>query len=246
MPKHEERRGPEPARGLERAVAQEARHRLGHAGPREQLPARRRCAFGAVHPALLARGSCAVVPQRQAQRDRGHERHLHHAHHAVASRPAGGARHLPGHDHGSAGRADAPAAVQPVHVARRVVRRHKRVQRRVHGAGAQAVRDGPEHQLPQRRARGEAKQRHGRHGHGRGGEPARPQAPHEPVGHEARHYGPQADDNRYGASERHGGAQVRVHGGPGGAQKAVGEPKAHEREVDDGKECRGHGMRAFL
>ena len=169
----------------------------------------------------LANRIALVMPQGDAQGNRHHECHLKHAHNAVAARPASGAAHLPGHDHGPTGGAESPAAVQPVHVARCEVRCHVGVKRRVHRSGTQTIRNGPEHELPELGGGRESKERDCGERHRERGELARSQPAHELHGQQARDDRAKADDHRDHARQRDVGADARMHGWPCRPKKAV-------------------------
>ena len=219
--------GPKARRLLQAAVAEEGHQDLLRAGDGNDLLQRHRLGRFRLGPAIL--------PQSERQKEDRRQNDLQNAHDPVAPGPVISAGQHPAHDVRTDGRAHAPHAVEPAHVAAGIVEGHIVIQAGVHAACAQAVGDGPEDQHPVFPADAEAEQRAGGHGHGESRDLSGTEPPGQPVAEQARDDGPQrhGHGHRTGIGHRH--HKLRIHTGPGRAQQPVRQAQGDEGQVNDGK-----------
>ena len=221
--------GPQGRRLLQGAVTEKRDHDLLRAGNFDHLGQGDRLG------GLLPRLGSPVLPQPQSQEQHRRQDDLQNAHDPVAAGPMTAAGEHPAHDVGTHGRAHAPHAVQPAHMAAGIVEGHIVVQTGIHAACAQAIGDGPQQKHPVAPAGGEAEQGGGSHGHGEGRDLTGAEAVGQPVAEQAGDDGAEGDDHghRTGVGDAH--PKLGIHGGPCRAQKAVGQPQGDEGQIDDGK-----------
>ena len=175
--------------------------------------------------ALLRRRRFRAPPDRQRQKQRQRQRELNRRDDAVGAAPARAAGELEGEDHRPRRRADAPEAVQPAHVARRVVQRDEVVQRRVDAARAEAERDGAEENRPRAGRERNAQQACGGHQHADGRHPAHAEAGDQAVRREAGHDRPRGDDHGNVSRERQRHAQFARMAGQALPSTESGSPR---------------------
>ena len=222
--------GPHTGDPLNTAVKRKTEHYLRHTGDFQQFGNR-----AVFRGKLLPRsGVGGGLPQRQAEQQQRRQHKLQNGHYAVAVLP-GAARQRPAHDDRAASRADAPHAVQPAHVAAFIVQGHIIVQRGVHTARAEAIRDRPQAELPELGAGGKTEQCHSGCGDAERRDLARAQLAVEAVAGKAGDDRPGGDDHGHTARPRHARAKLGVHARPRRAQQRVWQAKADEGQIDDGQ-----------
>ena len=221
--------------GFQRTVAEKAEQHFPHTGQAEQ-PGQRQMLR---REAALLRGVGGAFPQRQAAHQHHGERRLQQADGAVAVLPAA-ARQRPAHDDRPHAGAHAPHGVQPAHVTALVMQRNVVVQRGVHAARAEAVGDGPQAELPERRGEGKPEQRRGGERHAARCDPAGAELGGEAVTGKAGGDGAQTDDDGHHPRPGQLRAQLGIHGRPRCPQQGVRQAKADEGKINDGEQNRNH------
>lgn len=186
-----------------------------------------------------------LPPQREAHEEDEGEDRLGDADDEVRARPAQAGGDGVAHDERADGGPDAPEAVQPVHVARRVVQGDVVVEGGIHRARAESVGDRPEAEHPELPRSGEAEQGGGGHRDADGGDQARAEAAGEALGREARQDRAARDDHGDDAGEADGDVQTLLHDRPPGAEERVGQAEADEGDVDDGEQEGVHNVRSY-
>ena len=108
------------------------------------------------------------------------------------------------------------------------------VQRGVNAARTQAVRNGPQAKLPERRAGRKAEQRRRRHAHADGRDLAGAKARREGVAGKAGNDRAGGDDHGHAARPGQACAQALVHAGPGRAQQGIRQTQADKGQINYG------------
>ena len=224
---HQIAAGPQPRRLLQSTVAEKAGQNLPDT-PDEQGLAQSHRLYGAALRAAVRR----LLPFGQAHKQNKGEHNLQNGDIAVARVPALPGGDGPAHNMGAHRGTYAPHAVQPAHVAAGVVQGHIVIQTGVHAARAQTVGHGQQAQLPVGPAEGKAPQRHRGKPHAEGGDLSRAEAAGHALAHQAGDHGAGGDDHGDQPRTGQGDIQLRVHAGPGGAQKGVGQAQADKSQVD--------------
>lgn len=181
-----------------------------------------------------------VFPEAKAQDKDCDKRSLDGSDGDIASLPSGAACDGCCHDQRACCCADAPAAVEPVHMAGFGVEGDIGIECCIHSPCTQAIGNGPEDELPKRCGRREAEEGKRCERHGSCGEDAGAESADEPVGQKARDDGAEADDAGDDACRRDRCPEGGMHRRPGSAQKAIGQAQAHEGKIDDGQKRRWH------
>ena len=177
-----------------------------------------------------------LLPQREGEEKDQGQHHLYACDGLISAVPAKASGDCPTHDHRSDACADAPHTVKPAHMARRIMKCDKIIQRGVHAAGAEAIRNRPEAQHPERMADGKTKQRGGGHQNAERGDSSGAQLPGQPVAGKAGHNRTAGDDHGNNTCPGDGSAQLLVHDRPRGAQQGIRKAETDKCKINNKKQ----------
>ena len=127
-----------------------------------------------------------------------------------------------------------------------IVEGHIVVQAGVHAAGAQAIGQRPEAELPGAAAGGKAKQSRRRHGHAEGRDPAGSEAQVQPLTQQAGHHRAHRNNDEDHPGKGHRRPQLRHHAGPGRPQQSVRQAQADKGHINNRQKQVHHGRASLF
>ena len=139
------------------------------------------------------------------------------------------------HDSGSGRRADAPEAVQPIHMAGLIMQGNIVVQPGINRACSQAERNGEKEQKNQGTGKGEAQQRKGSEKRAQKRDHSGAEAAQQTAAVQAGNNCAGGNRHRQKTGSGKRGVKLRAHHWPGCPQNGIRQAKTDEREINDQK-----------